>query len=66
MQRHVSGVHRNMKPYSCDKCEYRSDRNSNLMRHLLTKHGWGAKREVCRDGDQEEVDVVRVDYEVIK
>ena len=55
-----------MKPYSCDKCEYRSDRNSNLMRHLLTKHGLAEKRGAGREPDEDEVDVVKVDYEVIK
>ena len=54
------GVHRNNKPYLCDKCEYRSDRNSNLMRHLLTRHG---VEERGVEGE-EEVDVVKVDHVV--
>ena len=60
LQRHISGVHRNNKPYLCDQCEYRSDRNSNLMRHLLTRHGVEERGE---EGE-EEVDVVKVDHVV--
>ena len=34
LQRHVKGVHKNVKPYQCEKCSYTASQKDSLQRHV--------------------------------
>ncbi len=53
LENHQRVIHLNLKPFQCDKCDYRCGVKCELNRHVRAKHGVAKKRMFCDVCDKE-------------